>query len=188
MRTPGPLALGLLALLALCGCSGVDLGSVGGVFSARRATTAGAVSAADAARLISNYRGRHGLPPVAVDERLNRIAADHARLMASADRIAHVLPGEGSFQHRLAAGGFVAAQAAENIGGGYKSLDDALDGWRDSADHDANLLRVGVSEIGIAMFMASDSTYKTYWSLILAAPYVPPAPPLQAGPIAPVGR
>jgi uncharacterized protein YkwD len=102
--------------------------------------------------------------------------------MAAADKMAHVLPGEGSFQRRLSAGGFAASQAAENIGGGYKSLDEAIDGWRRSPDHNANLLRAGVTEIGIAMFTADDSTYKTYWSLILAAPYVPPAAAI-AGPV-----
>ena len=109
-----------------------------------------------------------------VDPKLTRIATDHARLMATRNRVAHVLPGEGSFPQRIAAGGFVAAVAAENIGAGYKSLDAALKGWRESPDHNANLLRAGVSKIGIAVFNAPDSTYKTYWSLVLAGPYTPP--------------
>jgi uncharacterized protein YkwD/predicted small secreted protein len=167
------LAVAVLApaiLLAAC----VDTGTVGGIFGRPLAATPGAVDSEAAARLISSYRATRGLPPVAVDQRLTRIAADHARLMATRDRVAHVLPGEGSFPHRIAAGGFVAAVAAENIGGGYKTLDAALAGWRQSPEHDANLLRAGVSKIGIAVFNAPGSTYKTYWSLVLAGPYTRP--------------
>jgi len=162
----------LLPAVLLAGC--LDTATVGGIFHRPLSATAGPVDAEAAARLISDYRAGHGLPPVTVDQRLTRIAADHARLMASRDRVAHVLPGEGSFPQRLAAGGFVAAVAAEDIGAGYKSLDAALAGWRKSPAHDANLLRAGVSRIGIAVFNAPDSTYKTYWSLVLAGPYTPP--------------
>ena len=86
-----------------------------------------------------------------------------------------MLPGEGSFQRRLAAGGYDASVATENVGAGYRSLGDAIDGWQKSRDHDANLRRAGVTAIGIAVFNAPEATYKTYWSLILAAPYEPPA-------------
>jgi uncharacterized protein YkwD len=172
----------LLVAVPLAGC--VDMGTVGGIFSHPLATTAVTVDAGEAARLISAYRVGHGLPPVSVDPRLTRIAADHARRMASRNRVAHVLPGEGSFQHRMAAGGFVASVAAEDIGGGYKSLAEALQGWRNSPEHDANLLRPGVTRIGIAVFDAPGSTYKTYWSLVLAAPFTPPG----GGPVMVIGQ
>jgi len=179
-------AVAVLPTILLAGC--VDTGTVGGIFSRPLATTAGVVDVQAAARLISDYRASHGLPPVTVDHQLTRIAADHARLMASSDRVAHVLPGEGSFPQRLAAGGFVAAAAAEDIGGGYKSLDAALAGWRQSPEHNANLLRAGVSSIGIAVFNAPSGKYKTYWSLVLAEPYRPPASGPGAGPHMIIGR
>jgi len=175
--------VGLISLLmlavALAGCT-INSGIVGGIRSRPLAVTAVSVDAGAAANLISGYRATRGLSPVGVDGRLTRIAAEHARRMASANRLTHVLPGEGSFQRRLAVGGFDAAVAAENIGAGYKSLAEALAGWQGSPEHDANLLRAGVSLIGIAVFQAPESDYKTYWSLVLAEPYAPPVggPPL----------
>ncbi|MEX0853355.1 MAG: CAP domain-containing protein [Bauldia sp.] len=169
MRLTGLALFGLLSAVALADCS-VSGETVGSNFDRPLASAPGVVDARAAAKLISEYRARHGLPTVTVDRRLTAIAADHARRMASANRVAHVLPGEGSFQRRLATGGFDAAVAAENIGGGYKTLAEALEGWRRSPPHNANLLRGGVSRIGIAVFSAPGSTYKTYWSLILAEP------------------
>ena len=182
MRRTALATIVLLLAVLLAGC--LDPATVGGIFSRPLATTAGVVDAEAAARLISDYRASHGLPPVTVDQRLTRIATDHARLMASSDRVAHVLPGEGSFPQRLATGGFVAAVAAEDIGAGYKSLDAALAGWRESPEHNANLLRAGVSRMGIAVFNAPDGKYKTYWSLVLAEPYAPPP----GGPALVIGR
>ena len=175
-----------LAAIPFAGC--VDMGTVGGIFTRPLATTAGVVDNDQAARLISDYRASHGLSPVSVDPQLTRIAADHAQLMASSNRVAHVLPGEGSFQQRMAAGGFVASVAAEDIGAGYKSLTAALQGWRDSPEHNANLLRAGVTRIGIAVFNAPDSKYRTYWSLVLAAPFNPPTAGPDAGPRAATGQ
>jgi len=167
---PISLALSLVLAAALAGCT-TDSTAVGSILSRPRAVTAVSVDGRTAAAQISGYRATHGLPPVSVDQRLTRIAADHARRMAAADRLAHALPGEGSFARRLSAGGFDAAIAAENIGAGYKSLAAAMAGWQGSAAHDRNLLRPGVSLIGIAAFTAPDGKYKTYWSLVLAEPH-----------------
>lgn len=187
MRRTALALIGLLSTMAFAGCA-IDSQAVGGILSRPLATTAGTVDAGAAARLISDYRASRGLPPVTVDQRLTRIAADHARLMASTNRLAHVLPGEGSFPQRLAAGEFVASVAAENIGAGYKSLAAAFEGWRKSPDHNANLLRAGVSRIGIAVANAPDSKYQTYWSLVLAEPYTPPAGGPTTGPFMIIGR
>jgi len=187
MRLVALVFLGLITVMTVAGCA-IDQRSVGATFGQSLATTPGEVDAATAARLISAYRAQNGLPLVVVDQRLMHIAADHARRMASANRLAHVLPGEGSFPRRLAAGGFNASVAAEDIGAGYRSLAAALAGWRRSPAHNANLLRAGVTAIGIAVFDAPASRYKTYWSLVLAAPYLPPVSGPTAGPFMMLGR
>jgi uncharacterized protein YkwD len=164
-------ATALVALTVVAACStGADSGSL---FRSPLSTQAGTVDAGEAAALISAYRKSRGLPPVTVDPTLTRIAAAHARRMASADKMAHVLPGEGSFQQRLAAGGFQASMAAENVAAGQKSLGDVLESWRKSPGHNANLLLPNVSKIGIALSIAPDSRYKTYWSLVLGEWFVP---------------
>jgi uncharacterized protein YkwD len=136
-----------------------------------------------AARILSDYRKRHGLGPVKLDPTLTRIAADHALKMAQAGKVSHVVRGEGSFSRRLRTGGYDAAVAAENVGGGYSDLDEAFAGWRKSKPHDKNLLKTDVTVIGIARADAAGSKYGSYWSLVLAHPYVRPEGP-SAGPSA----
>ena len=176
--------LGAAALLVgtiLAACStGVD--SVGSLFRSPLSTQAGTVDTGEAAVLISAYRGSKGLPPVTVDATLTRIAVVHAQRMAAADKMTHVLPGEGSFQQRLAAGGFRPSMAAENVAAGQKTLADVLESWRKSSGHDANLLLPNVSKIGIAVSLAPDSRYKTYWSLVLGEWFVPASGRAVAGP------
>jgi uncharacterized protein YkwD len=141
----------LLAALALAGVAG-------------RSVT---VDAEEAAALVSKYRGARGLSQVAVDPTLMQIAFLHARRMAAADRLTHVLRGEGSFAQRLSDGGFEATVAVENIAGGPATLGEALALWRRSPPHDRNLLTSGVTKLGIGVAFARDSRYQTYWTLIL---------------------
>lgn len=142
------------------------------------------VDGAEAVRILNAYRRSRGLGPVRVDPTLTRIAADHALRMARANKVDHVLRGEGSFAKRLRTGGFDAAVASENIGGGYDDLDEAFAGWRKSREHNRNLLKPDFTLIGIALAYAPASKYKTYWSLVLAAPYEGPPPGAASGPTA----
>jgi len=139
------------------------------------------VDAAAAARMLSDYRRKHGLGPVKLDPTLTRIAADHALKMAEANKVSHVVRGEGSFARRLQVGGYDAAVASENVGGGYFSLDEAFAGWRKSKPHNKNMLKPDVTVMGIARADAAGSKYGSYWSLVLARPYERP----QGGPTGP---
>ena len=123
-----------------------------------------------AAAMISDYRKKSGLGAVTVDATLSAIAAKHARAMASQDKLAHVLPGEGSFAARLTAGGYDAAYAAENVGAGYHQLDEAFAGWKKSPPHRANMLNRNVDRIGIAVAYNKGSKFRDYWCLVLAKP------------------
>ncbi len=126
------------------------------------------VDPATAAAMISKFRKSRGLPPVTLDPQLAAIAAKHAAAMSARDKLAHVLPGEGSFPRRLSAGGYDAANAAENIGAGYHTLDDAIAGWKASPQHRANMLDRDVTEIGIAVAYTDKGKFHDYWSLVLA--------------------
>jgi hypothetical protein len=155
---------------------------LGGLFKGKRLDAREiSVDTNAAARMLSDYRGRHGLGPVKLDPTLNRIAADHALKMAEANKVSHVVRGEGSFARRLRSGGYDAAVAAENVGGGYFSLEEAFAGWRKSKAHNKNMLRPDVTVIGIARADAAGSKYGAYWSLVLARPYERPHGPA-AGP------
>jgi uncharacterized protein YkwD len=171
MRASLRLAPFLFAAVILIGCS---TGSGGGLFSAPLKTKAGTVDAFAAAAMISSYRASRGLGPVRVNATLNKIAATHAKKMASSNKMAHVLPGQGSFKKRIADGGYKAVLVAENVGAGYGSLESAIQRWKNSPSHDKNLLNPQIKEIGIAVAYAPESRYQSYWALVMADPYTVP--------------
>lgn len=154
------------ALLSACSLSD----STGSVFQSKLATQPGTVNAAEAASMISAYRRSQGLGPVTVDPTLTRIAAVHSERMAAANKMTHVLPGEGSFRARLDAGGFTGGSASENVAAGQDNLSEVLQAWRKSPGHNRNLLMADATHIGIAVSVAPDSRYKTFWTLVLGAP------------------
>ncbi len=71
---------------------------------------------------------------------------------------------------RMKASGFDAKIAVENVSAGYHTLAEAFSGWRDSPPHRANMLKSGVTRMGIAAVYTPNSKYKVFWALILAAP------------------
>lgn len=128
------------------------------------------VDPATAAREISAYRQSRGLSAVTLDPKLMSIASRHSQAMARTGKMAHVVRGEGSFERRLTAGGYDAAIAAENVAAGHRSLDEALAGWKASPGHNANLLKPGVTQMGIAVAFSPSSRYGNFWTVVLATP------------------
>jgi uncharacterized protein YkwD len=166
------LALVAAAALPPAGASAFDLGKLFG--GKKLAAHPVAVDTAAAVGMISAYRRQYGLGALKLDAALARIAADHALRMAAANKVAHVLRGEGSFARRLSAGGYDAAIASENIGAGYDSLEEAFAGWRKSRLHNKNMLKPEITVMGIARADSEGSKYGTYWSLVMARPYEGP--------------
>ena len=171
----------LPVFLASCAGGGIS-GTLGTMLEQPDAAQPGTVDAEAAVRLISQYRVDHGLKPLRLDPTLMKLAAEHAQRMAAMDRMSHSLPGEGSFAHRIAAGGFQAAMAAENVAAGQKTLAQVFEAWRKSPGHNANMLLPNVSLMGIALAIQPGGRYHTYWSLELGERFVPRAGTPGAGP------
>jgi len=134
-----------------------------------RNLTSGAVLDPGAAQsMITGYRSNNGLGAVTIDPTLMRLAEEQARAMAARDKLDHNV-GK-SFDQRMASSGFDAKVAVENISAGYHTLAEAFSGWRDSPPHRANMLKKGVTRMGIAAVYSPKSKYKVFWSLIMAAP------------------
>jgi uncharacterized protein YkwD len=121
-----------------------------------------------AASMISGYRQNNGLGPVTLDPALMQLAQTQASGMAARDKLDH--DAKGDFAKRMKAAGFDPKVTVENISAGYHTLAEAFSGWRDSPPHRANMLKAGVTRIGIAAVYTPSSKYKVYWALILAAP------------------
>ena len=169
---------GVAVALAVSGCVGVG-GSSQPVTPIR-------VDAAGTARLVSAYRAESGLGPVTISSSLMQAAAGQARAMGERDRIGHNVAG--SLPRRVTEAGYDWGTVVENLGGGYPSVEAAIAGWWDSAEHRRNLLNESVTEIGIAAVATSPGSLQpNYWAMILAAPRPEPVP---AGPFAawPFGR
>jgi len=126
------------------------------------------LDAATAASMITGYRQNNGLGAVALDPKLMQMAQSQAQAMAARDKIAN--DGKGEFAKRMKAAGYDAKVSAENISAGYHTLAEAFSGWRDSPPHRANMLKAGVTRMGIAAVYQPSSKYKVFWALIMAAP------------------
>jgi len=159
----------ILGCFTLTGCTGDNFVPKSEPSFYRNLAQPGAqLDDAAAASMISGYRSNNGLPPVALDPELTRLAQAQAETMAKRDKLDH--GAAKPFVGRLKASGYDAKTAAENISAGYHTLAEAFSGWRDSPPHKANMLLKGATRIGIAAVYTPNSKYKVYWALILAEP------------------
>ena len=120
-----------------------------------------------AASMISLYRQNNGLGAVAVDPDLMKLAEQQSQVMASRNKLDHDV--KAPLARRLNASGYPATLAVENVSAGYHTLAEAFSGWRDSPPHRANMLKNGVTKLGIAASYAPNTKYKVFWTLILAS-------------------
>ena len=156
-----------LALL-LAGCAG-QMDTSTPAFYENLAVPGAKVNAPAAASMISDYRKGFALGAIEVDPTLMRVAEDHARAMAKADKVSHDIGGKG-LKQRMASVSYRAVVMAENVGAGYQTLAEAFSGWRDSPSHNKNMLIPAVTKMGIGTAYVPNSKYKVYWALVFAEP------------------
>src|SRR5262245_24604437 len=123
---------------------------------------------------VSQYRVAKGLTAVKTDAALTRMAASQATAMARAGSMSHSVDGES--YGRLRKSGFHFVRAGENLGEGYRSFEAAMEGWKGSDGHRANLLMDGATRVGVAS--ARGGNGQIYWAMVLAAP-APKGPPVR---------
>lgn len=114
---------------------------------------------------ISQYRRAHGLSNVALDPALQKAAQQQALAMAKANELSHEV--DGTLPRRLARNGLDPGAAIENVSAGYSSLASAIQSWKDSPEHDKNLLNTRMRRMGIAEAAAPKTRFKTFWSVIM---------------------
>ena len=155
-----------LALLGVSGCASDAPPPTGQPSFYRNLAEGGQLDPAAAQSMISGYRANNGLGAVTLDPTLMKLAEEQSRAMVARDKLDHNV-GKG-FQQRI--NGYDAKVAVENVSAGYHTLAEAFSGWRDSPPHRANMLKSGVTRMGIAAIYSPRSKYKVFWTLILAAP------------------
>ncbi len=157
----------VIAILFAIGLAGCQPGEV----ISDPATAPVIVDPVEAAQMLSSIRAAQGLGPVRVSSQLNAIAQRYANLLAAEGVVSHTL--RGTFADRLRDANYRWLVVGENLGGGYRSLEEAFARWNASPSHRDNLLAVPVTDMGIATAFNASSPYRTFWVLIVALPEPP---------------
>jgi len=173
----------LLTALLLAGCAGAQRETTAP--SPRKQERLAAVKAdpAEAVRILNAYRSGKGLGPVRLDSTLTAMAQRQSDAMAAGDNLSH--DAAGSFSSRVHGAGLDAVRAAENLGAGYYSTQEAFDGWKKSSGHEANLSMPQATRIGIALAKNPQTRYGAWWTLMLAGD-PEKRREMSAGPLVPV--
>jgi hypothetical protein len=107
--------------------------------------------------LVNQERTAQGLPPLKENPELNAAAKAHSQAMAEENFFNHTNPGTDSTPgDRVAAAGYEWSFVAENIGQGYSTPDEVVEGWMDSSGHRANILSTDAREIGVGYAYDAD--------------------------------
>jgi uncharacterized protein YkwD len=159
-------AFALCVALALTSC-GESLETKPLSAQALRALADVHVDPTTATATLNSYRTSHGLGSVRLDPALTTMAQHQADAMAAGNQLSHDVAG--SFSSRFLASGLDAPRAAENIGGGYYSTEEAFKGWRDSPGHNANLLMPQATRFGIAIAKDGRTRFRVFWAMEVAA-------------------
>ena len=134
-------------------------------------------------RLLNAYRAENGIAALEIDADLVRIAGDYARHLAEAGRMTHALEPYGGLDTRLKAAGYPYATAGENLGQGYRTIEQTIAGWKRSPAHDRGMKDADMTRIGIASAENPRKRGDAYWCLIVAKPR-PAGAPAGTGPFA----
>ncbi len=118
---------------------------------------------------LNEIRKKYLLPEFKKDPRLQKAAQDYASLMGARGLYGHEIGPGTDFKSRILAAGYNNS-SGENIGVGYRSVDDALKGWLDSPGHRKNMLKRHYTIAGLAYgFNTSgrNPRFTHYWVLIM---------------------
>jgi uncharacterized protein YkwD len=119
---------------------------------------------------LNQYRARHGLKPVRIEQKLIEASRIHADDLAQAGIISHNGTDGSTHGDRAERVGYNFLIAGENVATGQKSWEQVFKDWQESPGHNENLLRPDVSEFGIALVYEPRTTYSTYWAMLVAEP------------------
>ncbi|MEM6849869.1 MAG: CAP domain-containing protein [Pseudomonadota bacterium] len=165
----------VLAAVMLAGCFSFGLQDAKLEPIPRNAERERTVNAGEAIRAINGFRISRGRAPLRMDPKLNAVAASTAREMARRRQIKTEMHTTAGLQRRLDAANYPASAAAENLAGGFPTLDQAIEGWKGSRGHRRNLLNRNVTHAGIGL-VVTDSGHRSYWVLLFARPETPGGP------------
>ncbi|MFM7084735.1 MAG: CAP domain-containing protein [Hyphomicrobium sp.] len=120
--------------------------------------------------LINKYRKSNNLNPVKLNAALTEAAKAHSIDLSKWDRISHYGSDGSNPLDRINKTGYKARTSAENIGTGQSDFEKVFDGWTRSPGQNKNLLLPEALDMGLALVEDPKTEFKSFWTLILAAP------------------
>lgn len=125
------------------------------------AQTATAEPVREFASWVTALRAKHGLGPVKVNTKLEKVAESHAQDMSRKKFFSHTGSNGATIGKRTKRAGYRYCTVGENIAQGQKSAQEAMAAWQGSAGHLKNMLKRGITEIGVAR------TGDNYWVMVV---------------------
>lgn len=119
-------------------------------------------------KLVNTEREKSNLPPLILDEKLNKIAEDKVALLIKEGKLNHLAGGYKSFGEFLQKYDISYSLAGENIAKKTKTSMESHKLWMSSNGHRANILNKGFTNIGIAKNV--DKNGDIYWVEIFINP------------------
>ena len=179
------LCAGLGASAALSGCASLFSGSGASSHVARRMSPTNAhpldFDPGEGLKAVNATRRKFLLQTFDHDSRLQQAAQNQADYLARTGKFGHEFGPGTYFPERIAKVGFQGS-AGEDLGVGYGSVDEAIDGWLNSPKHREILLRKRYDRAGIAYAFnhsGRNPRYTHYWVLIVGQN---PPPGMRLGP------
>ena len=125
----------------------------------------------EAVKKINAIRKSKGLRAVKVDPALMTAALVHAKDLARIDDVSHYGTDGSSPVDRVSRAGYSGVMTGENVSAGQRDLDEVLEGWLNSRSHRKTLLMREARHMGVALAYDPDTTFRTFWTLVLAEPF-----------------
>ena len=115
--------------------------------------------------LINDYRAQNGVGPLLIDPGIQAAAEWMSNDMGVNNYFNHTDSLGQSPWTRMCNFGYCYNTAkGENIAAGYSSAQSVFDAWRNSPDHDSNMLNSSFKVMGIGRAVVPGSNYGTYWT------------------------
>lgn len=118
-------------------------------------------------RLHNEQRQQHGVPLLAINEKLNVAAQGHAETMARLQTMDHAAGGT-NFTDRVRATGYTLSGGGENIAAGQRNAEEVVRAWMNSPGHKRNILNAYWWHVGFGV--ARGVNNRLYWCTVFAVP------------------
>lgn len=112
--------------------------------------------------LCNQFRAKNGLPALAMNWELERMARIKSQDMRDKGYFSHQSPTYGSPFDMMKSFGIQFTYAGENIAAGQPTPQAVVNSWMNSPEHRANILNSHYTQIGIGY--AQGGAYRTYWT------------------------